>query len=75
MPKFNVHYQYLMVGYFEVKAATLEEAINKVEENGEFVVEVHRDDQLDDSFEVNRQVTEEMNEEDGAICSPERHGR
>lgn len=64
MPKFTVACSWTMIGEFkDVEADTLEEAIRKVEDNDNNAFPISRADgeYLDDSFEINDEVTKELN--------------
>ena len=63
MPKFKVAVQWTEIGEFEVEANSLDEAIAKVEENenDEYPTSKAGGEYVDDSFEVNMDVTQELN--------------
>jgi hypothetical protein len=60
MPKFKVACSWTMIDEFEVEADTLEEAICKVEDNENNAFPL-KGEYLDDSFEINHDVTQELN--------------
>lgn len=59
MPKFQVYCTWTMDGIVEVEAPDLESAITEVELNGELPEGTY----LDSSFEVVREITEDLNME------------
>lgn len=58
MNKYKVAVEWMMTSFIEVEASSIEEAISIVENEDGSLPE---GDYLDDSFEVNRQVTIEIN--------------
>lgn len=60
MPKFKIACEWTMIDEFDVEADTLEEAILKVEENENNAFPL-KGEYLDDSFQINREVTAELN--------------
>jgi hypothetical protein len=63
MPKFKIACEWTMIDEFDVEADTLEEAILKVEENENNAFPL-KGEYLDDSFQINRDVTAELNDGD-----------
>ncbi len=58
MNKYKVSVEWVMVAFIEVEASSMEEAISIVENEDESLPE---GDYLDDSFQVNKEVTIELN--------------
>ena len=61
--KYKIAVQWMVAGEFEVEANSLDEAMEKVcdNEKDEFSLEKAGGEFIDDSFDVNEEVTQELN--------------
>ena len=65
MKKYTIYYEYVMCGEVVVEAESLDEAMELVEDNCDFQMQNEdKDSYVDSSFEINKELTIDMNKED-----------